>query len=108
MGGFGILRIVEQDIAIRVKRRSVVEQHSGFGGQSTHQPIPHHPAAGGEEEQFVPSVQIRVQQMLFCVLQQGAASAVNDALGFTRGTGTEHDVKRMIKRQLFKLDLFIC
>jgi hypothetical protein len=49
---FGI-GVVEQDVAAADEGRAVVEQQRGAGGQAGDQPVPHHPAAGGEVEQAV-------------------------------------------------------
>ena len=41
---------VEQDVAVGMERRAVIEQQRRARGQRRDQPVPHHPAAGGEVE----------------------------------------------------------
>ena len=48
--GFGV---APQNAAVGVERRAVVEHDRGLARQAAHQPVPHHPAAGGEVEQAV-------------------------------------------------------
>ena len=81
------------------ERRAVVEQQRRAGGEPGHQPVPHHPAAGGEVEQAVAGLQVAVQQVLLQVLQQRAAGAVHDALRHAGRAGGVEDVERMVERQ---------
>ncbi len=62
------------------------------------QPVPHHPAAGGEVEQAVARLHVAMQPMLLQVLQQRAAGAVHDALRHAGRAGGIHDVERMVER----------
>ena len=78
--------------------RAVVQHDGTARCQAGHQPIPHHPTAGSEEEQAVAPLQIHMQHMLLQMLQQCAADAVNDALRLTRRAGRIHDVERMVER----------
>ena len=89
---------VEERVGVRMEGRTVVQHDSAARRQAGNQPIPHHPTAGGEEEQVVLALQIHMQHMLFQMLQQRAANAVNDALRFTRRAGRIHDVERMVER----------
>jgi hypothetical protein len=75
------LGVVEEDRAVADHRRAVVEQQRRPGRQARHQPVPHHPAAGGEVEQLVAGLHVAVQAVLLDVLQQHAAGAMDDALG---------------------------
>src|SRR6267378_8373967 len=45
--------VVEQDTALFDEGRAVVEQKRRAGSQSGGEPVPHHPAEGGEVEQAV-------------------------------------------------------
>ena len=76
----------------------VVEHQRRPAGEPAHQPVPHHPAASGEVEQPVTSLQVRVQQVLFLMLQERPPGAVHDALRDARGTGRVEDIERMIER----------
>ncbi|MNH02851.1 hypothetical protein D3C79_620970 [compost metagenome] len=76
---------IPEYVAVRVEGRAIVEHQSGAGGEGAHQPVPHHPAAGGEVEHPLPRLDVAVQLMLLEVLQQGAADAVDYALGFAGG-----------------------
>ena len=96
------LRQVPEDAGLGVEGRAVVEHQGAAGGQGADQPVPHHPTAGSEEEQPVVAAQVRMQQMLLGVLQQGAANAVNDALGPARGAGRIQDVERSVEVELLE------
>ena len=47
------LREAEQRAQVRVARRAIVEQQPRLRRQPRHEPVPHHPAAGGEVEESV-------------------------------------------------------
>ena len=98
---------IPQHVAIRVKRRAVIEHQGGAGGEGAHQPVPHHPAAGGEVEDPLPRLDVAVQLMLFQVLQQGAADAVHDALGFAGGAGGVEDIERVVESHRLEGELGI-
>ncbi len=70
-----------------MKRGAVIEQQCGAGGERTDLPVPHHPAAGCKVEEHVVRFKVSVQYQFLQVLQQGATSAVNDALRFAGGAG---------------------
>ena len=61
------------------KRRAVVEQQRRAKPQARHQPVPHHPAAGGEKEQPIALAQIVVVAMLNQLLEDDPG-AVHDTL----------------------------
>ena len=63
------------------------------------EPVPHHPAAGGEVEDPVVRAEVGVQHQLLEMLEQRAARPVHHALGQARRAGRVHDVERMIERQ---------
>ena len=97
-----LLRVdhIEQAGGVRVGRVAVVEHQGGAGLQAADQPVPHHPAAGGEVEQHVVGAQVAVQAVFLGVLDQGAAGAVHDTLGRAGGAGGIENIKRMVERQL--------
>ena len=68
------------------------------------EPVPHHPAAGGEVEQPVAGLHVAVQTVLLQVLEQDAASAVHDALRHAGRSRRVHDVERVVERQLRVVD----
>ena len=94
---------VKQPAGIRVGRVAVVEHQSSAGVQPADQPVPHHPAAGGEVEQGVGVAHISVQVQLFGLLKQGAASPMDDALGLPGGAGGIENKKRMVEGQAHKV-----
>ncbi len=89
--------IIEQHIAIGIERRTVIEQKRGAGGDAGSQPVPHHPAAGGEIEETVAVANIRMKTVFLQVLKQHAASPVHDAFRYARRAGGKQDIKRMIE-----------
>ena len=72
--------------------------------QPADQPVPHHPAAGGEVEQGILALQVGVQAQLLDVLQQSAAGTVDNALGHAGGARRVEDVQRVVERNLSKCD----
>ena len=82
------------------RERRPVEQHDrGAGREPRDQPVPHHPAAGGEVEQSVVRSEVGVQHQLLEVLQQRAAGSVHHALGQSGRAGRVQDVQRVIERE---------
>ena len=94
-----LVRHPPQRAVVRVRRRAVVEHQRGAAREAADQPVPHHPAAGGEVEQPVVPVQVRVQQVLLQVLEQRAAGAVHDALRRAGGARRVEDVHGVIEGQ---------
>ena len=101
---FGV-GVIEDDVLVRRERRAVIEQQGGTGGEAGHQPVPHHPAAGGEVIDAVARLHVTMQAVLLEVLQQGPAGTMDDALGHAGGARGVHDVERMIKGQLGKFKI---
>ena len=104
MGHPGRLREVEERAGVGPGRRAVVEQQGDSGAQRGHQPVPHHPPAGGEVHQPIARTEIAVQAMLLQVLEQGAAVTVDDALGRSGGAGGVHHEERMVEGQRLEGD----
>ncbi len=73
-----------EHLGVRGEGRAVVQHHRGADGQGADQPVPHHPAAGGEVEEPVLPCEVHVQHVLLQVLQQSAAGAVDHTLGEAR------------------------
>ncbi len=94
-----LVRHPPEGCVVRLRWRPVVEHQRGAARQAAHQPVPHHPAAGGEVEEAIVPVQVRVQQVLLQVLEQRAAGAVDDALGRARGARRVEDVHGVIEGQ---------
>ena len=90
---------IQQALAVAGKRRALVKHQGGAASQTRHQPVPHHPAAGGEVEKNIVGAQPDLQAVLFQMLQQGAASAVHNGLGHARGARGIQDAQRVIERQ---------
>ena len=82
-----------------MERRAVVQDDRRLRSERAGEPVPHHPAAGREEEQPVARLHVGVQPMFLQVLQQRAAGAVDDALRHAgRAARIEH-VQRMVEWQ---------
>ena len=90
---------VEQHIAVRVEGRAVIEQQRRAGREAGHQPVPHHPAAGGEIEHAVALADAAMQPMLLEMLEQRAARRMHDAFRHAGRAGGEQDVERMREGQ---------
>ena len=87
-----------------MERRAVEQDQRLPDREPADQPVPHHPAAGGEVEHALAGPRVGVQAVLLDVLQQRAAGAVHDRLGHAgRARGIE-DVERMVERQLGELE----
>ena len=86
-----------------VARAAVVQDDRRLGGQAAHQPVPHHPATGGEPEQPVARLEIAVQSVLAQMLEQGAARAMDDALRLAGSTRRVEDDEWVVERQLGEL-----
>ena len=93
-----------QDVSVGCERRSLVEDEGRSGGEPAHQPVPHHPAAGREEEQGVVRLQVTVQQVLLAVLQQRAADTVHDALRDAGRSRRIHDEQRGVERHAYEVE----
>ena len=107
MAGPFLLGVIEQDRPASGKRRAVIEEQGGAGGESGHLPVPHHPAAGGEVEQAVAGAHIAVQDVLLEMLQKDAAVAMYDAFGYAGGAGGIHDEQRVGEGQRRENDAFV-
>ena len=88
---------VPQHVEGRMRRRPVVEHDRRAFGQRRDQPVPHHPAAGGEVEQPIAGADVAVQAQLLVVLQQHAAGAVHQRLGQAGRAGRIEDRERVIE-----------
>ena len=98
---FGVL---EQRITIGVKWRAVIKQQRCFGGECRHQPVPHHPAAGGEIENLIVAADIAVEFVFFQMLQQRTTRAMHDAFRDACRAGRKHDIKRRIEFKTLERD----
>ena len=98
------LGIVEQHVAVGMERRAVVEQQRRAAGEPGDQPVPHHPAAGGEVEEPVAGLERRSAAVLLQVLEQRAAGAVDDAFRHAGRARREQDVERVVERQPLEVD----
>jgi hypothetical protein len=85
--------------------RTVVQHQGGPHAQAADQPVPHHPAAGGEVEQHILAPQIAVQQVFLELVGENAGMALDHALGLARGAGAVHHVEGMLGRHLDEIDL---
>ena len=82
---------VPQHVEGRMRGRPVVEHDGRAFRQRGDQPVPHHPAAGGEVEQAIAGPDVAVQMQFRVVLQQHAAGPVHQRLGQAgRAGGVEH------------------
>ena len=81
----------------RRQRRAVVEHHGGPHGQAGDQPVPHHPAAGGEVEDPILAAEIGVQHQLLQMLKQRPPRTVHHAFGESCRAGGVHDVDGVVE-----------
>ena len=88
---------IDQAGRFGMEGRAVVEHQGGAQGQAGNQPVPHHPAAGGVVEQSVVEPKVGMQAQLLDVLQQGAADAVDNALGHASGAAGIEDIQRLVE-----------
>ena len=76
----GRVREVEERAHVRPAGRALVKGEARPAAKPGHEPVPHHPPAGGEVEEGVTGVNVRVEAVLLEVLEEGPAGAVDDAL----------------------------
>ena len=82
--------IVEEHLRPRMERRAVEEQERRAPGEAGGEPVPHHPAEGGEVEEPVARAHVGVQPELLEVLQEHAG-AMHDAFRRAGGAGGVED-----------------
>ena len=82
---------------VHAGNRPVVSHDFDAAGQRRQLPVPHHPGAAGVEIHTLAGPQVGVEPVLFQMLQQCAARAVDDALGLARGARRKHDEQRVIE-----------
>src|SRR6266545_4655624 len=95
----GLVRKIEENVAIRMERRTIEQQNRRAGCERGDQPVPHHPAERREVEHAVARMNVAMELVLFQVLDQRAARTVDDALRNTGSTGRIEDVQRMVEWQ---------
>ena len=71
----------------------------------TGQPVPHHPAAGGEIKDSVLPFQVGMEHQFFELVDQDAGHTLDHAFGQAGGARGIHDVKGMVGRDLDKIDV---
>ena len=76
---------------------TIVKDQRGAAGQATHQPVPHHPAAGREVKKAIVAADVGVQGMLLGMLNQRATDAMDDALGHAGGAGGIENEQWVVK-----------
>jgi hypothetical protein len=81
---------------------AVVKQDRGPAGQGGEEPVPHHPAAGGDVEDLVFPLEIAMDDQFLQVVDQDSTRALDHALGLAGGAGGKHDEHRMIEGQLLE------
>src|SRR5690606_39894642 len=99
---------IEKSVAVGIKGRAVIEQQRSAACQARHQPVPHHPSAGGEIEEAVAVHYAAMQTMFLEVLQQCAACRMDNAFRNPRGSGRIQYVKRVREGQPLKSQRFGC
>ena len=101
-GNFLILGHLPQGIRARMERVAVIKNQGCPNGQGCGQPVPHHPAAGGEIEDGVFSFQIGMQKQFFQLVEQNTACTLDHAFGQAGCAGGIHDIEGMFEGQLGK------
>ena len=94
-----VLRIIEERAPFWMEGRAVVEEKRRARCEAGGEPVPHHPAAGGEVEEPVFGRERAMQPVLFQMLEQRAAGAMHDAFRSARRAGGEEDIERMVEGQ---------
>ena len=100
-----VLRQIEQH-RLRRERRAVEQHQRRARADAGGEPVPHHPAAGGEIEQPLAGAQVALQPVFLHMLQQRAAGAVHDAFRHAGGARRKQNIERMIERQPREGQLF--
>nr|POF13725.1 peroxisomal membrane protein 2 [Quercus suber] len=67
----------------RLEGGAVVEDEGRAGCQAGHEPVPHHPGAGGEVEESIARPDVALKDVFLLVLDQSADRAVHDAFRCT-------------------------
>ena len=91
---------VEENVAVGIERRAVVEQQRRPGGEARDQPVPHHPAAGGEvEERGRPAARPQCSRCSLRCCSSVPPARVDDAFRHAGRARREEDVERVVERQ---------
>ena len=77
---------IEERAGAGLEGGAVVEHQARAAGQAGGQPVPHHPAAGRVVEEARVGAQSGVELVLFQMLQERSAGAVDDALRWASGS----------------------
>ena len=93
---------VRERLGRRAERRTIVEHQRTTACEPRDEPVPHHPAGGGEKEEPILAAEVAVQPVLLQMLQQRAADAVDDALRRPGGARGVEDVKGGVEATLGK------
>src|SRR5690554_4364654 len=74
---------LEEDLALIRERVAVKEDERRLRGEAAREPIPHHPAAGGEIKEAIERLDPGVEAMLLKMLKERPTLAVDDAFWFS-------------------------
>src|SRR6266478_1725345 len=80
--------IVESNCA-GMRRRTVIQDDCGAGGEPGNEPVPHHPAESSRKEHPVTGLDVAVQRVFLQQLQERATRAVPDAFWDAGRAGRE-------------------
>ena len=86
-----------QAVRSGVERVALIQNDRRADHKPGHDPVPHHPAAGGKEEQPVLGAHITMQPQFLGMLQGDAANAVNNAFGRAGGAAGIEDIERVVE-----------
>src|SRR5882672_2375746 len=100
--------VVKKDATFLREGRAVIEEQRRTRCQAGREPVPHHPAEGGEIEQTISRLDVAMQLWLAQVLEQRATRPVHDALRHTRGPRGKQYVEGMVEGQLLAEDVAPC
>ena len=103
MGDAGFGGDAPQRSQVGVHRTPVVQNHRRLDGQCADQPVPHHPAAGGEPEDAVVTSDVGVKSELGQMLEQHSAGAVHDAFRWSGGARGVEDEGGLVEGELSKV-----
>ena len=91
--------IVEKHALVGCEGRAVEKAERRFRREAGDEPVPHHPAAGGEVEEALARLDVAMELVLLQMLEKRAARRMDDAFGHAGRAAGKHDVERMAEGQ---------
>src|SRR6476661_2083224 len=86
-----------QGIGRGMRDRPLVEDDRDARGEGANEPVPHHPSRRRDEEELVAAAEVRMEPVLFHVLEERSSRAVHDALRLSGGPRGKEYERRMVE-----------